>query len=184
MEDVICITSLQIEGQVLILDQNTSNVSINSSRHVINRGQTSPIWLHVISLGYCVLCHLLFWTLSFIAFFTSSSSTGFFSLLSYTASPLSLSLSHLLSWPHAQRKWTSPLSDGVRQFDLASLVPRLIDCPGVYLSHLPLPCILNQGLCNSSPPREGSLTPGLTPASDPRLFRYPNPLGFFSQVTV
>ncbi|KAA0720978.1 Plexin-A4 Precursor [Triplophysa tibetana] len=66
------------------------------------------------------------------------------------------------------------------QFDLASLVPRLIDCPGVYLSHLPLPCILNQGPCNSSPPREGSLTPGLTPASDPRLFSCPNPLAFFT----
>lgn len=72
-----------------------------------------------------------------------------------------LSLFPTLSWPHAQRKWTSPLSDGVRQFDLASLVPRLIDCPGVYLSHLPLPCILNQGPCNSSPLGKRSFTPGL-----------------------
>lgn len=62
-----------------------------------------------------------------------------------------LSLSPFFSWPYAQRKWTAPLSDRVRQFDLASPVPRLIDCPGVYLSHPLLPCILNQGPCNMSP---------------------------------
>lgn len=115
------------------------------------------VWLHLQrpalgSIQGCVASHfgLLCLSLHFSHYASPSHSPLLcFSLLSYsTLSSLSLSL---FSWPHAQRKWTAPLSDGVRQSDLASLGPRLIDCPGVYLSHPLLPCILNQGPCNSSP---------------------------------
>lgn len=95
------------------------------------------------------LCRFLFWTLLSLHFSYRHSIRPFcvFHYFLIALSPL--------PWPHAQRKWTAPLSDGVRQSDLASLGPRLIDCPGVYLSHPLLPCILNQGPCNSSPAQRG-----------------------------